>query len=276
MKKIVITYLIVLLCAFTLNAQNEKTFSLTYPRHEIGVEYGLGYHPVLNTSNHPSDHHNFFRTSPDYCWTPDTFAGWFSYSQEEVPTGRDSSQKINNNTLQYKHSIGLSLGMFNGISLKNNLVSNVYLQTDIGFSYIGMPFSLIMTSEPLLGYLDIGARLGFIYEKSFLKHKNSFWFLGGGFDFGKDIIDDSAPYGFSSLYPLKVGAHAIVGFEWTFNIPLSLQLDIRPGYGVLFASNKFVHSNDWFVITKFPCHFFDFTVAFSIRYLFGNTTNLHE
>lgn len=178
-------------------------------------------------------------------------------------------QKSNEATPAYKHSVGLSLGMFNGLSMKNYLADHVYFQTDVGLSYIGLPFSLIMTSTPLIGYSDLGVRLGVMYEKQFQKHPANFWFVGGGIDFGKDLVDD--PEVFSSIWPMKIGIHGIAGFEWTFKIPLSLQLDIRPGYGILLVSNNFMTSNDWFVITKFPCHFFDFTVAFSIRYRFGKT-----
>ena len=107
MKKIVITYLIVLLYAFTLNAQNETIVSLTYPRHEIGIEYGLGFQPILNTYNHPTNPVALFPFYPGY-WNPDN---WIAFSDR---ADDHKTQNISSFSLFYlcditsKHAVGVS------------------------------------------------------------------------------------------------------------------------------------------------------------------------
>lgn len=126
MKKNVFICLALSFSTLALMAQTgtEKT-NPSFPRHEIGIEYGVGYHPVLNTSTHPSDHHNFLRTSPDYCWMPDTFADWFRYSQK---TDKYEAQNIGSFTIYYlcnitaKHAVGVSV---NACFLKASIESYV-------------------------------------------------------------------------------------------------------------------------------------------------------
>ena len=46
------------------------------------------------------------------------------------------------------------------------------------------------------------------------------------------------------------------GLEYKFDIPLTLQLDFRPGYRCVFAANKFAD------------HKFDWGLNFGVRYTF--------
>lgn len=57
MKKNVFICLALLFSTLALMAQTgtEKT-NPSFPRHEIGIEYGVGYHPVLNMVNHTSNY----------------------------------------------------------------------------------------------------------------------------------------------------------------------------------------------------------------------------
>lgn len=142
MKKNLFVCLVLSFSAFALMAQTgTKKTNPSFPRHEIGIEYGVGYHPVLNTSTHPSDHHNFLRTSPDYCWMPDTFADWFRYSQK---TDKYEAQNIGSFTIYYlcnitaKHAVGVSV---NACFLKASIESYVregviYRGTDTYLSFI--------------------------------------------------------------------------------------------------------------------------------------------
>lgn len=51
----------------------------------------------------------------------------------------------------------------------------------------------------------------------------------------------------------KIGVNAIGGVEYKFNIPLTLQADLRPGFGLLF--NK-----------HFTINYFDWAICVGVRY----------
>ncbi len=88
-------------------------------------------------------------------------------------------------------------------------------------------------------------------------------FFGGGFSFGGVFggTDNTYTYsyGYSSCLNLgvKVGLNAMLGMEFMFErIPLTLQLDFRPGYGFYFN----------FETGNFYPVFFDYAIAASVRY----------
>ena len=67
------------------------------------------------------------------------------------------------------------------------------------------------------------------------------WFIGGGFSSGYDIGEET----------FKLGVNAMLGMEFMFDrIPLTLQLDFRPGLGVL----------------DFDETFFDYAIGIGVRY----------
>ena len=68
-----------------------------------------------------------------------------------------------------------------------------------------------------------------------------YWFAGGGLSLG-----GWAGYG-------KFGVNAIGGIEYKFNIPLTIQADLRPGFGLAFGYGG-----------SFP--YFDWGLCFGIRY----------
>lgn len=143
MKKNLFVCLVLSFSAFALMAQTgTKKTNPSFPRHEIGIEYGVGYHPVLNTVNHTSNHTDFIiPTSPDYCWKPYAFADWFRYSQK---TDKYEAQNIGSFTIYYlcnitaKHAVGVSA---NACFLKASIASDVregviYRGTDTYLSFI--------------------------------------------------------------------------------------------------------------------------------------------
>ena len=90
-----------------------------------------------------------------------------------------------------------------------------------------------------------------MYEQNFhtTKYASLYWFAGGGLSLG---------YSFSNHFRNcgQFGLNAIGGVEFAFaNVPLTLQLDFRPGYGLLY--NKNVSHN-----------FFDWALNLSFRYCF--------
>ena len=160
----------------------------------------------------------------------------------------------------YKASVGgmiSYLPVVGGFSLKTFITKEFSFQTDIYFK-------TMLTGGIHEGYAIYSSCVinpNFMYQNKMkeLKQSELFWFLGSGVSFG-----------FTMKGCVKFGANAIMGIEYIFfNTPLSIQIDMRPGYGMLFSfSNEFNNlflSND-----KNPWHHFDLMIGFSIRYTFKN------
>ena len=172
-----------------------------------------------------------------------------------------TDNKVVNN---YKHSVGLNIGWLDGLSMKFNVGENLYLQTDIGGSFHANPLCFIHDAlgGPVI-YTDLGVQLNVFYENRFPKRSNAYWIVGGGMSFGKDCTESIK----SPNY--KTGADVMLGIEWKFNIPLSIQLDTRQGYGVIFAPTKVANDNKDLLYSKNPWQFYDYSFVFSVRYCFG-------
>ncbi len=162
----------------------------------------------------------------------------------------------------YRHSVGANLSWMNGISFKFNLKGNVYLQTDWG---MGINTNVLF---PVINELyfcpDLGGQVNILYERKFSKTANTYWIVGGGICGAKDWSK-----GLTSPY-WKTGAKVVLGLEWCFDIPMSIQLDMRHGYGLMFSANKNFDGGEnlLFTINHVPFHFYDFSMVFSIRYCF--------
>jgi hypothetical protein len=137
----------------------------------------------------------------------------------------------------YKQSAGIVGGFFNGLSYKTFAIGdNVALQTDLG-AKLG-----INDARQFWG-IDINPNIMYQHK---ISASNFFWFLGGGWSLG---------YVFTDLDCGKFGANVIGGIEYKFNSPISLQLDYRPGYGLLFGKH-------------FSESYFDWGLNLSVRYTF--------
>ena len=105
-----------------------------------------------------------------------------------------------------------------------------------------------------------------MYEGNFIA--GLYGFAGGGVSLG---------YSWNGWYPLyqhhinyyyythgwdlgKFGINAILGLEYKLNIPLTLQLDFRPGYGMLFGEEYYGYANVW--------NYFDWSLNAGVRYAF--------
>ena len=163
----------------------------------------------------------------------------------------------------FRHSVGIDVGCLNGVSLKFNLVDNLYLQGDLGATFMASPLSFIHYSFGPFMQVDLGGQIHVLYEKPFNNHPIVSWIVGGGGGFGKECLQSlSSPF-------FKASATALLGLEWTFDIPWSLQLDTRLGYGVAFATDKSSTFSHWFYSVDESYHFFDYSIVFSVRYCFG-------
>ncbi|MCL2434521.1 MAG: hypothetical protein FWD09_00085 [Lentimicrobiaceae bacterium] len=166
----------------------------------------------------------------------------------------------------YKTSVGGMLpygSTGTGPSFKTFLKDNFSLQTDL------------LWRVTLGGYIDehiiylalypaVELNCNVMYQKKIKDKKNSelFWFIGGGASLGCEVL---GPNG-------KFGANAILGLEFVFkNSPIALQIDLRPGYGMLFNSGD--NLNDYFFIPDTnPWSHFDWLIGFTLRRTFNKKT----
>lgn len=131
----------------------------------------------------------------------------------------------------YKHSVGATFGSTDGFSYKTFLMDNFALDIDLGYHWTyfgGVCHSFEV--NPNFEY-EASAHAGGLY-----------WFVGGGLSLG---------YGYPGAG--KFGINAIGGIEYKFNIPLTLQFDLRPGFGTVF--NKYGAGG-----------YFDWGICLGVRY----------
>ena len=154
----------------------------------------------------------------------------------------------------YKASVGGAVyGIALGPSFKSFFTDKVAFQTDIFFK------GTITGSKKdnFVLYFVLETDLNIMYQKK-LKDK-LFGFIGGGVSHGYTFSENG-----------KFGVNTIGGLEFVFKkIPLSIQLDLRPGYGLLYNVNNNPIPEDFFSSElKTPWSHFDWTIAFILRYTF--------
>ena len=160
----------------------------------------------------------------------------------------------------YKASIG---GMLSplipvmgvaGFSVKSFCTDYFAFETDI---YLKMMFTGDL-KDGVAFYSSYVANINFIYQKKLKEKENSnlFWFMGGGVSLGFTFIGNA-----------KFGTNAIMGLEYVFlKKPLAIQMDLRPGYGILFSSYSRING-DW-IPNKNPWSHFDWYLGWTFRYTF--------
>ena len=160
----------------------------------------------------------------------------------------------------YNQSVGLVVGSLNGLSYKKFIKENVAVQTDLAFGLVATRASVYHGGE----YLGSGGEhfWTFQLQPNLYYQKNVFntdWgniaaLVGGGMSLGY-----AEEFG-SDLSMGKWGVNAIAGVEFILNnSPITVGLDFRPGYGLLFTSQSYG------ILTA---HIFDWTLAASVRYCF--------
>lgn len=162
---------------------------------------------------------------------------------ETTPTPKAKEEQLKENTttfsetFPYKHSLGLIAGNINGISYKTFIKDHFAIELDLaGYELsLGVPmYDPFYDAAPILN-------LNFLYQGSFTK--GLYGIAGGGINIGYVLKNHG-----------KVGAGALLGLEYVFEKPISLQFDFRPGYGFIFG-----YWNN---------HFFDWALCLSVRYVF--------
>lgn len=153
----------------------------------------------------------------------------------------------------YKHSIGATVGTFNAVSYKTFLLDHLALQMDLGYKYT---LGATRYGNMYINTLELNPNL--MYEGHFTK--GLYGFIGGGVSLGYSwfygVYDHVFTHYIYYRYEYgKFGANGILGLEYKFNIPLTLQFDFRPGYGMLFNED-------------IDFDYFDWSVNLGVRYTF--------
>ena len=94
--------------------------------------------------------------------------------------------------------------------------------------------------------------VNFVHQDHFVA--GLYGLAGGGLSLGWHFRN-SYPYylyeSYTSQWPRyrqgngKAGVNLIFGLEYVFEVPIALQVDFRPGYGLLFAPGYIAHYFDW-------------------------------
>ena len=138
------------------------------------------------------------------------------------------------------NEFGVMVGGFNGLSYKRIVNEKFAIQTDLGVGLQATAFNIdgIAGSTHLF---DFVINPNFLYNKE-LK-SNIYAFLGMGINLGlaQELNIPEITYG-------KFGVNAMAGFGFKVQkLPLSISLDFRPGYAMLFNSNfdSLINIFDW-------------------------------
>lgn len=154
----------------------------------------------------------------------------------------------------YRHGIGATLGTMEAFSYKTFLTENLALSVDAGFKWTTSPATFVespgaYTWKYHVTPMTIEVNPNFMYEAA-IGSKGLHWLVGGGISLGYSWYTNNGnyyDYGRNTRVFGKFGINAIGGIEYKFNIPLTLQADFRPGYGLLFREHLAVSYFDWAV-----------------------------
>ncbi len=129
----------------------------------------------------------------------------------------------------YKHSIGAVVGSMNGFSYKTFVTEKFTISVDLGEKYVG---GVRTNRGRVMSPFTIEINSNFIYEANMFS--GLFGMVGGG------ISSGYAPY-----YGFKTGINTIFGLEYKFGVPMTLQLDFRPGLGCIIYDDVIYLYFDW-------------------------------
>ena len=176
-------------------------------------------------------------------------------------------QKSNEATPAYKHSVGLINGfsLLPGVTYKHCPSQQFSMETDLN------PKTLItgrLLSEKANHIVLIMVELSenFLYQHSFAQKNN----ISYQYVFGGGVSGAMQPF---SPLVWKIGVNAFAGFEFVFlDRPISLQVDFRPGYGLLLRSAKTLEEQRHYLdflspgLNHNPQSCFDWAINFAIRF----------
>lgn len=151
----------------------------------------------------------------------------------------------------YRHSIGATLGNMEAFSYKTFFTDHLAFSIDAGYK---MTCTFATYQEKDINYswddptffpATIEVNPNLMYEAPTGKG-GLHWLVGGGVSVGyytERYYDLGG--GYHKYHFCKLGVNAIGGIEYKFNIPLTLQADFRPGYGIMCGKYYNIHYFDW-------------------------------
>ena len=153
---------------------------------------------------------------------------------------------------QHQQEFGIVGGSLNGLSYKRIMSENFAIQTDLA---VGFQRTIGATNyyfeESLIDMFDFTLNANFLYNKNL--QNGLYTFIGGGSNLG---LAKGLPYSSATLG--KFGINAMLGAGYKMpKMPLSISLDFRPGYAILFQHYDVI-----------PIHIFDWHLALGVRYCF--------
>ena len=159
----------------------------------------------------------------------------------------------------YKHSIGATLGSMQAFSYKTFVTDHFAIQIDLGTKILctdgeGQNHG---AKWKAFDFWNLELNPNFLYEGNLVA--GLYGFAGGGVSLGYSWDAwNPGVFRFGEYWDMgKFGVNAMLGLEYKLNIPLTLQFDFRPGYGMFF--------ND---LPNNELNFFDWSVNAGVRYTF--------
>ena len=143
----------------------------------------------------------------------------------------------------YDYSVGGVGGSMWGGSFQTYLLDNLALGVDLGVQLTYAAGQYSMNGDLMTLQLNPNA----MYAIDFTKNLNGLF--GGGVSLGYGFLG----FGFNRFNAGKFGINALAGVEYKFDIPLVIQADLRPGYGLMFGGGT------W--------NYFDWSACITARYI---------
>lgn len=166
-----------------------------------------------------------------------------------------------------RHSVGLIFGysILPGITYKYRPTQHFSLETDFNPKLLITGRLLSEKANHIFLYV-VELSENALYQHSFAEKNN----ISYQYIFGGGVNGAVQPF---SPVIWKVGANAFAGVEFVFlDRPISMQVDFRPGYGLLLRSAKTIEEQNhyWNILTpglkRNPQGCFDWSLNFSIRF----------
>jgi hypothetical protein len=137
----------------------------------------------------------------------------------------------------YKMSIGGIVGNMEGASFKLFFADKLAFQTDLGVKFVTAQLSDEPNHNSATPFSTFEVNSHVMFENNIKSSETGqlLWFIGVGASIGYQFEKNG-----------KFGGNIISGIEYSLvNTPISLQIDYRPGFGMLFRQNAIQPYFDW-------------------------------
>jgi hypothetical protein len=184
-------------------------------------------------------------------------------SAQEINTPMQDFSKKEITQSPYKVSVGGMIHILAAGPSVKIVCKKIAFQTDMFFKLLFTEGDACWGNLAIYGSFAINENI--IYQKKIKTKKSfdTFLLAGGGASFGITPIQLNR----------KLGTNVIIGMEFVFNFPLAIQIDVRPGYGLLYnPSGELNSSGVLFTLNPYPLyspwHHFDWSFGVTVRKVF--------